>query len=100
MASITKAKAAHATLTGTTADTVAITGYDRVAVINRSATEPLWVAWEGDASPVTAVAAADDVEYVAPGVGSFIELDANGTGGGKLSVVGNGNAYSVVGVSA
>lgn len=98
MASYTKTKACHKTLSGTTADTVAITGYDVVDIINRDAANPLYVAYEGDDTPTTAVAAADDTEYVAPG--GFIRVDANGTGGGKLSIVGNGNAYSVVGVSA
>lgn len=98
MATETHAKSIHATLTGTTADTVTITGYDVVDIINRSATEPLWVRYEGDASPTVAVAAADGTDYVAPG--GFLRIDAGGTDGGKISVVGNGNAYSVVGVSA
>lgn len=98
MANYSKTKAIHATLSGTTADTVAITGYDTVDVINRDASNPLYVAYEGDDTPVTAVAAADDTAVVAPG--GFIRVDANGTGGGKLSIVGSGNAYSVVGVSA
>jgi len=97
MATETHAKSIHATLTGTTADTVAITGYDVVDVINRGS-GPMYVAYEGDASPTTAVAAADGTDYVAPG--GFIRIDANGTDGGKISVVGDGNAYSVVGVSS
>lgn len=97
MATETHAKSIHATLTSTTADTVAITGYDVVDVINRDASNPLYVAYEGDASPTTAVAAADGTDYVAPG--GFIRIDAGGTDGGKISVVGTGNAYSVVGVS-
>lgn len=95
MATETHAKSIHATLTGTTADTVAITGYDVVDIINRSSSEPLWVRYEGDASPTTAVAAADGTDYVAPG--GFLRVDA---GQGGISIVGNGNAYSVVGVSA
>lgn len=95
MATDSHAKSVHNTLTSTTADTVTITGYDLVDIINRSATEPLWVRYEGDASPTTAVAAADGTDYVAPG--GFLRVDA---GQGGISVVGNGNAYSVVGVSA
>lgn len=95
MATETHAKSIHATLTGTTADTVTITGYDVVDIINRSATEPLWVRYEGDASPTTAVAAADGTDYVAPN--GFLRVDA---GQGGISIVGNGNAYSVVGVSS
>lgn len=95
MATISKAKAAHATLSGTTADKVTITGYDKVDVINRDATQPLYVSWNGTSSPTTAVAAADDTEYVAPG--GFVSID---TGQEAISVVGSGNAYSVVGRSA
>ncbi len=98
MTAYSAVKATHNTLSATSADTVAITGYDQVDVINRDASEPLYVTWEGDGSPTTAVVEADDTEYVAPG--GFVRIDANGTGGGKLSLVGNGNAYSVVGVSA
>lgn len=95
MATDTATKSVHNTLSGTTADTVTITGYDVVDVINRDPSNPLYVRYEGDASPTTAVAAADDTDYVAPG--GFIRI---GAGGGGISIVGNGNAYSVVGVSA
>jgi len=47
---------------------------------------------------VTAVAAADDTEVIPPG--GFVRIDAGGTDGGKVSIVGNGDAYSVVGVSS
>lgn len=95
MATISKAKAAHATLSTTVADKVTITDYDKVDVINRSASQPLYVSWNGTDTPVTAVAAADDTEYVAPG--GFISID---TSGGAISVVGSANPYSVIGVSA
>lgn len=95
MATDTAVKSVHNTLSGTTADTVTITGYERVAIINRTGTSPLYVAYEGDASPTTAVAAANDTDVVMPG--GFIEVD---TGQGGISIVGDGNAYSVVGVSA
>lgn len=95
MATDTDAKSVHNTLSGTTADTVTITGYDVVDIINRDSSNPLYVRYEGDASPTTAVAAANGTDYVAPG--GFLRVDA---GGGGISIVGNGNAYSVVGVSA
>ena len=98
MATDSHAKSVHNTLTSTTADTVAITGFDVVDVINRHTTEALWVRYEGDDSPTTAVAADDGTDYVAPS--GFLRIDAGGTEGGKISIVGNANPYSVVGVSA
>lgn len=95
MATDTDAKSVHNTLSGTTADTVTITGYEVVDIINRSQTEPLYVRYEGDAAPTTAVAEANGTDHVAPG--GFLRVD---TGQGGVSIVGNGNPYSVVGVSA
>lgn len=95
MATDTHAKSVHNTLTGTTADTVTITGYDVVDIINRTGTAPLYVRYEGDASPTTAVAEADGTDVVMPG--GFLRVDA---GMGGISIVGDGNAYSVVGVSS
>lgn len=98
MATDTAAKAVHNTLSTTVADKVTITGYDRVAIVNKDASQPLYVSWNGTDTPTTAVAAANDTEYVAPG--GFIEIDAGGTGGGAVSVVGSGNAYGVIGLSS
>jgi hypothetical protein len=94
MATYTAAKSVHKTLNGQTADKVTITGYERVTVIERGGAGPLWVSWDGNGNPPTAVAGADDTEYVA--AGGFVEMDAGGT----LSICGDGNDYSVVGVSA
>lgn len=98
MATDSHAKSVHNTLTGTTADKVTITGFDRVQIINHDATDLLYVSYDGTDSPTTAVAAANGTDVVRPG--GYIEIDANGTGGGAVSIVGDGGAYSVVGVSA
>lgn len=97
MATESTAKSVHNTLSGTTADKITITGFRFVDVINRSATEPLYVSCDGTANPTTAVAAANGTDYVAPG--GFVRVDA-GSDRGAVSIVGNSNAYSVVGVSA
>lgn len=98
MATATHAKSVHNTLTGTTADTVTITGYDVVQVINRDSADLLYVSYDGTDSPTVAVAEADGTDVVLPG--GYIEFDAGGTDGGAISVVGDGGAYSVVGISA
>jgi hypothetical protein len=98
MATDSHAKSVHNTLSGTTADTVTITGFDRIQIINRDAEDLLYVSYNSTDTPTTAVAAADGTDVVLP-LG-FIEVDANGTEGGAVSVVGDGGAYSVVGVSA
>lgn len=54
MATDTDAKSVHNTLSGTTADTVTITGYDVVDIINRDSSNPLYARYEGDATPTTA----------------------------------------------
>lgn len=91
MAAVTGVKSAHATLTSTTADTVTLTGagkYMRVA--NRHATEALWFRDDG----TTAVAAADENYFVAPT--QSVVLGPSKFGGSMVvSVVGNGNTYSV-----
>jgi len=78
----------HATLTGTTADDdVTVDGNpDFVDVLNRSSTEALWVRADG----TTAVAAAAGTRYVAPG--GWLRVGYNE---GGLSLVGDGNDYSV-----
>lgn len=96
MATYTHAKSVHKTLSGTTADKVTITGDDVVAVVNHDGAQPLYISWNGTDSPTTAVAEASGTDYVAPG--GFVEIDADGTSGGAISIVGSGNAYSVVAV--
>lgn len=83
----------HKTLTTTTADVINIaqsgSAYG-VEVFNRAASggEALYVRADG----TTAVGAADGTIYIPPG-GSFFWK--HGRGATTLSIVGNGNAYSV-----
>lgn len=91
MATETAAVSVHNTLTSTTADTITITGYETVDIINRAAATALYFRSDG----VTAVGAADGTDYVAPG--GFVRHNADGR---AISIVGSGNDYSVVGVSA
>ena len=97
MATESTAKSVHNTLSGTTADKITITGSRFVDVVNRDASKPLYVSCDGTASPTTAVAEANGTEYVAPG--GFVRVDT-GSDHGAVSIVGDGNAYSVIGVSA
>lgn len=97
MATESTAKSVHNTLAGTTADKITITGFRFVDVINRDAANPLYVSCDGTSSPTTAVAAANGTEYVAPS--GFVRVDT-GSDHGAVSIVGNGNDYSVIGVSA
>lgn len=91
MATDSHAKSVHNTLSGTTADAVTITGYDDVDIINHDASTRLYFRSDG----TTAVSEADGTDVVAPG--GFVRHNADGR---AISIVGNGNAYSVVGVSA
>lgn len=82
----------HNTLSGTTADTVTVTPTRNgcwVEVFNRDTTEPLYVRADG----TTAVAAADGTVYI-PAEGSF-PWKLSGRTAVAISIVGNGNAYSV-----
>lgn len=80
----------HKTLVGTTADTVAVPaglqGFD-AEVFNRHVSEWLWARGDGTA----AVAEADGTTAIPPGQSCVIEI----VEGQSLSVVGNGNPYSV-----
>lgn len=98
MATDTHAKSVHNTLSGTTADKVTITGFDRIQILNRDSSDLLYVSYNGTDTPDTAVAAANGTDVVLP-LG-YIEVDAGGTDGGAVSIVGDGGGYSVVGVSA
>jgi hypothetical protein len=98
MAAETGAASAHATLSGTTVDTVTLTqGFGAVEVIERGGTLPLWITY-GATTPADPVAAADDTTYVPPG--AVVTIDANSRGGFIVKILGNGNAYSVQGVDA
>lgn len=91
MATDTDPKSVHKTLTTTAADFITITGYDDVEIINHDSAN--WIYFRSDG--VTAVAEADGTDVVAPA--GFVRHNADGR---EVSLVGNGNAYSVVGVSA
>jgi hypothetical protein len=103
MASYTVRIAKHATLTTTTADLISLNGgLIGFEVVNKDASNAVYFTWTDDGStPTTAVAAADDTDYVAAAGGSKLVMCTPAGGVGiKVSVVGNGGAYSVVGVVA
>lgn len=88
MAAQTAVFAQHATLSGTTADTVTFTGTgSNIAVTNRDASVTLYFTVNG----ATAVSAADETFVVLPLQTKIL----TGQGITVVSVVGNGNAYSV-----
>jgi hypothetical protein len=90
MAAQTAVTAQHATLSGTTADTVTFSAKgDTIAVTNRDAATSLYFTYNG----ATAVSLADDTFVVLPLQTKTIK--AKGVGVGVISLVGNGNAYSV-----
>ena len=81
----------HNTLSTTVADAITITDRETVDIINWDSAERLYFRSDG----TTAVGAANGTEVVAPG--GFVRHNADGR---AISIVGSGNAYSVVGVSA
>jgi hypothetical protein len=102
VASHTAVTAQHATLSGTTADTITLSGaVTHVDVLNRAAAggADMYanISWYG-ATPTTPVAAADDLRIIAPGGFVTFEYDGGGVDTSVVvQVVGNGNAYSVEG---
>lgn len=91
MATHTAVKSVHKTLSSTTADTVNLNNeWTILEVINRSGTASVYVRADG----TTAVAAADNTDIVLPGEAVLI----NRIPSAGISVVGDGNAYSVIGV--
>lgn len=106
MAAVSGAKTCHATLTGTTADTITLTSkVNQVAVINRDATDLVYVTVNtstvsgADAATgvTTAVAAADETFFVPPANGRTVVHSNRRRLYVGLSVVGDGGAYSVHG---
>lgn len=97
MASETGPQSAHATLAGTTVDTVTLTApITRVSVINRAIAggADLWVTYSlTGVAPVDPVAAADDTFWIPPG--GFKSFYARS--GIIFKILGNGNPYSVEG---
>jgi hypothetical protein len=91
MATYAATKSVHKTLTSTTADTVNLNDqWTEIEVINRSGTAALYVRADG----TTAVSEANETDVVMPG--EAVLLDRIPSAG--ISVVGDANAYSVIGV--
>lgn len=91
MPSYTGATSYHKTLTGTTVDTVTLTGSpDRAEVSNRSGSATLWLT--KGASAAAPVAEANGTDFVLPGQSLEIEMASDGV----VQILGNANAYSVV----
>lgn len=88
MAAQTAIRTQHATLSGTTADSVTLshTSGSELTVTNHDATTTLYFRQDG----TTAVAAADETYHVLPLQTKTVPFQ-----GGVISVVGNGNVYSV-----
>jgi len=82
----------HKTLSGTTADTIAVpyvtVGSREIEVLNRSTSNPIYVRVGGSA----AVAAADGTTVIPAGTGRVFTIRESAP---TISVVGNGDAYSV-----
>lgn len=95
MADHSAVKAKNATLTGTTADVVTLTGTVPVLrVTNRHATEVLWFKYGSDDEGSFA-AAADDTQVVLPMTSVEIRYGANGI---VVRVLGNANPYSIAAI--
>lgn len=76
----------HATLSGTTADTVTFSGSgSSLCITNRDATNTLYFTMNG----ATAVAAADETYVVLPLQAKVVRFNGN-----VISIVGNGGGYS------
>ncbi len=102
MASYSAVRSVHKTLTGTTVDTITLTGtIKKVAVLNRAAAGAADLSithGEAGTTPAAPTALVDDSEFVAPG--GFVELNPLLSPGDSVvvKIIGNGNAYSVIGL--
>lgn len=104
MATISKTKAAHATLSTTVADRVNLTQFWDSIEISNQGTVPMYVTWDGTTA---AVSAADNTDIVEAGVTKAFPgyTPGNGVPGStstpchSLSIVGNANPYGVIGLS-
>jgi hypothetical protein len=89
---------AHATLSGTTVDTVTLSGaLTRVTVINRAAAggADMWVTISTTSTaPSDPVAAADNTYWIPAGGYKTFRAGGNGC---IVKILGNSNAYSVEG---
>lgn len=97
MTTYSHSQSVHPTLTTTTVDEVTISSeWERVRVTNRSETDiPLWVRG-GKGTVVGVITAAGSGAVYVP-AGSWVDIDWPGSG--VVQVIGNGNAYSVEGVT-
>lgn len=97
MASDSDVRSVTNTLTSTTADTVTLDQpWPAVEITNHDATNALYVRWDG----TTAVAEANGCSVVLPGNTKVVKGEvAEGTRTIVLSVVGDGNKYTVEGVA-
>jgi hypothetical protein len=104
MATYSDIKAIHQTLTGTTADNAQLLQYwDKVEISNRSGTSDISAVFRN-----TATSLGVGTEVIGPGTTKLIDACPS-RGGGipgstslacvTVSLVGNGNAYSVIGVA-
>lgn len=83
----------HLTLAGTAADTITVSTLRNVLVWNNDTTNSIYVRTDGTA----AVAAADGTYIVPPRTSLALELPYSAAGA-VISVIGNGNVYSVMGL--
>ena len=100
MASYSASKVANKTLSGTTVDTVSITGgWPAIEVVNRSVSSILWaVCGPPGTTPSDPTAAGDNIEPVQPGERILVHVGQVTPNVSKIvKVLGSGNDYSVVG---
>lgn len=98
MASASAASSVHNALSGTTADTMTITDpHDQVEVLNRGSVDLFFTIAPEGVTPVTAVADADGTVVVPPGMA--VTVESPGKRGCTISIVGDGNEYSIQKVS-
>jgi hypothetical protein len=93
---LTERQAVHATLIGTAANIVTLTGsFARAQIINHDDTEPLYVFASSTGATPPVVTAGEAGSRIVPAIGV---LSMRVTGAGFVAtVVGDGNSYSVVG---
>jgi hypothetical protein len=102
VASIAGNRAASATLSGTTVDTVTLNSYPYYKIVNHSVAATMWVTLgDGGLTPIDPAAAAADAFPVPPQAGATMLIENNNpAAAGKtvLKILGNANVYTVMGV--
>lgn len=84
------------TLSGTTADTVTLEqAWPAIEVTNHHATELIYLRQDG----TTAAAGADGATVVLPASTKVVKSTINSAGQSVVSIVGNGNVYTIEGVA-